>query len=246
MSKTKFNDETLISRIMLMLVGFFVLSLFTLLYVVPFKKTTLQINYYYKIIEYVVMAVIAVGTVLVAHYSKKLPKTSLITPSMCNILSLSALASAFIIPLSGSRVRFSKICILAYFFVFLAYTVYYFVNKAFAIQTGIFGLYFIMLLLMDKLYTTNVTFEEKITLSYTMARIIFAAIILLVVFAAYKFLIKINGFVLWHTLALSAVSAITIVVRSFVYSYVILVSLIVLSLVYIALAVCSKMAKKHK
>ncbi len=246
--KSSLSQETRISRTMLMLIGFAVLSVGALVYVLPFQKTSLQINYYYKIIEYVTMSVTLVLFILSLVNCKIKASIdfskSILTPKMLAILSGSAFVSSVIIPLSGSRHRYSKVSIIAFVFVFLCYATYYFVNKAFTYQSAICGIYFIMLKLFGDYYTTNVTFEDKIHLSYTWARIIFALVIVTVIVVTYIINRRIPNIVLWHTAVLSAVPALALIVRFFVSEYVILSSLIAIILVYLSIIILTKIRRK--
>lgn len=246
MSKINKNQETLISRIMLMLIGFIALSLLAAVYVMPFSKSHLVINNYYHIIEYVVMALMLGFLVLSIVYNKKSQKERLITPPMCIILSAFAFAASVIIPFSGSRVRFLKVSVIIFAFAFVSYTVYYLVNKAFTYQTVICGIYFILIKLFGNYYTANVTFEEKIALTYTSARFIFAILVLVILGITALVYKKHPRIKLWHTAMLSAVPLAMLVARSFVYDYVILCSLLLLVVVFVALLIATKLQKKHK
>ncbi len=246
MSKINKKEEILISRIMLMLIGFIALSILAAVYIMPFQKSYLVINNYYQIIEYIVMVVMLAALVLSIIFAKKSTKERLVTPSMCIYLSSFALFASLLIPFSGSRTRYLKVSIIIFAFAFAGYCVYYLVNKAFAYQTVICGIYFILIKLFGNYYTANVTFEEKIALTYTSARFLFALLILIIIGVTALVYKKNSNIKLWHTAALSAVPAATLIVRSFVFDYVILSSLVVLIAVFIGLLITTKLQKKHK
>ncbi len=241
-------QETVISRVMIMLLGFALLSGLTLLYIMPFEKLTLQINYYYKLIEYITMGVTFLLFVATIVYSKKNKSVDMsfrvITPKMLCLLSGAALGGAVIIPLSGFRNRFSKVVIIAYVFLFLAYATYHLVHKSFAYQSVVCGIYFIVLKLFGDYYTTNITFEDKINMSYTTARLLIALLIVIILLISYLVSRKRKAFRLWHTAVLSAVPAVALIVRFFVSDYVILSSMIAICVVFSILIISHKIVKK--
>ena len=242
------NQETVISRVMIMLLAFALLSGLTLLYILPFEKLTLQINYYYKVIEYIVMGVtfaLFVASIVFVKKTKSVDITQkVITPKMLCLLSGAAFGGAVVIPFSGFRNRFSKVVIIAYVFLFLAYATYYLVHKSFAYQSVVCGIYFIVIKLFGDYYTTNVTFEDKITMSFTTARILIAVAIVIIMLVSYIVSRKVKSFALWHTAALSAVPAVMLIVRFFVSDYLIVSSLIAICAVFTALIISHKIVKK--
>lgn len=248
MNEKSKKQETVISRVMIMLLGFVLLSALTLLYIMPFEKTTLQINYYFKLIEYITMGVTFVLFVMSLVYVKKSKSVDLtfrvITPQMLCLLSGAALGGAVVIPFSGFRNRFSKVAIIAYAFLFLAYATYHLVHKSFAYQSVVCGIYFIVLKLFGDYYTTNVTFEDKINMSYTTARLLIALLIAVILLISYLISRKSKGFWLWHTAVLSAVPAVALIVRFFVSDYVIMSSMIAICVVFAAIIISHKIVKK--
>ena len=241
-------QETIISRVMIMLLGFARLSALTFLYIMPFEKLTLQINYYYKLIEYITMGItfaLFIASIVYIKKSKSVDMTfRVITPKMLCLLSASAFGGAVMIPFSGFRNRFSRVALIAYIFLFLAYATYHLVHKTFAYQSVICGIYFIVLKLFGDYYTTNVTFEDKISMSYTTARLLILLLIIIIVLVSYILSRKIKGFVLWHSAAISAVPAVALIVRFFVSDYVILSSLIAICVVFAAIIISHKIIKK--
>lgn len=241
-------QETVISRVMIMLLGFALLSGLTLLYIMPFEKTSLQINYYFKLIEYITMGVtfaLFIASLVYAKKTKSVDRSySVITPQMLSLLSGAALFGAVLVPLSGSRHRFSRVVIIAYVFLFLAYATYHLVHKSFAYQSVVCGIYFIVLKLFGDYYTTNVTFEDKINMSYTTARLLIVLTVAVTLLISYFVSRKSKSFCLWHTIALSAVPLAAIIVRLFISDYVILISMIAICVVFAAIIISHKIVKK--
>ncbi len=242
------KQETVISRVMIMLLGFALLSALTFLYIMPFEKLTLQINYYYKLIEYITMGVtfaLFVASIVYIKKSKSVDLTlRVITPQMLCLLSGAAFGGAVLIPLSGFRNRFSRVAIIAYAFLFLAYATYHLVHKSFAYQSVVCGIYFVVLKLFGDYYTTNVTFEDKINMTYTTARLLIALLIVVILLISFLISRKKTGFCLWHTAVLSAVPAVALIVRFFVTNYVILSSLIAICVVFAVIIISHKIVKK--
>ncbi len=248
MNEKSKKQDIIISRVMIMLLGFVVLSVLALVYIMPFEKTTLQINYYFKIIEYVTMGVtfaLFVTSLVFVRKNKGVDLSlKVITPQMLSLLAGSAFGASALIPFSGFRNRFSKVAIIAFVFLFLAYATYHLVHNSFAYQSVVCGICFIVLKLFGDYYTTNVTFEEKISLPYTTARILIALLLILIIIVTLLVNRKTKALYLWHTATLCAVPAIALIVRSFVSNYVILVSLIVLCVVFAALIITHKITQK--
>ena len=245
--KTK-KQETIISRVMIMLVGFVLLSVLSWLYIMPFEKTTLQINYYFKLIEYISMGVTLVLFVLSLVFVRKNkhPDTfeKAITSKMLALLSGAAFGGAVMIPFSGFRNRFSKVAIIAFVFLFLAYATYHLVHKSFAYHSVVCGILFIVLKLFGDYYTTNVTFEDKITMTYTTARLLIALLLAVIILVSVVIGRKSKAFCPLYSILLCAVCALAIIVRSFVSSYVIPVSLIALCAVFVSIIIFHKIVKK--
>jgi len=245
--KTK-KQETLISRVMIMLLGFALLSVLSWLYIMPFEKTTLQINYYFKLIEYIAMGVTLVLFVLSLVFVRKNKGQDsfdkVITPKMLALLSGAAFGAAVMIPFSGFRNRFSKVAILAFIFLFVAYATYHLVHKSFAFHSVVCGILFIVLKLFGDYFTTNVTFEDKITLSYTSARILIALLLAVIILVSVLVGRKSKTFCPLYSVLLCAVCALAIIVRAFVSEYVITVSLIVLCAVFVSIIIFHKIVKK--
>ncbi len=241
------KQDIIISRVMTMLIGFALLSVAAFLYIMPFEKTTLQINYYYKIIEYISMGATFVAFITSFVFVRKNKGKDLservITPNMLLLLSGSAFGASVMIPFSGFRNRFSKVAMISFVFLFLAYATFYLVHKSFAYHSVICGIFFITLKLFGDYYTTNVTFEEKITMTFSTACIL--VILLAVVIAGITLLVgrKSKAFCPWYSILLCAVCALAIIVRLFVSNYVILTSLIALCVVFVSIIISYKITK---
>ncbi len=242
------KQETLISRVMIMLLGFVVLSVLARLYIMPFEKTTLQINYYFKIIEYITMGVTFALFVTSLVFIKKNKGVDLsqraLTPHMFALLSGSAFFASVIIPFSGFRNRFAKVAIIAFVFLFLAYATYHLVHKSFAYHSVVCAVLFVVLKLFGDYYTTNVTFEDKITMDYNTARLLISLLIVVILLVTLLIGRKNKAFCPWYSILLCIVCALAIIVRSFVSNYVILISLIVLCVVFAAIIIFHKIVKK--
>lgn len=247
---SKKNNDIAINRVILFLFSIAGLSLLTWLYIMPFKKHYLQINNYYQIIEYIVIAVVFLAAVASVVYSKILKKrgvdisSRIFTPNMLNILSISAFAGSVIIPLSKNRVVISKLVIVFYIFIFIAYICYYFVKKAFAYQTIVCGIYVTLLLLLNTYYADSITFNDAIAMKYSTALLLFACFISIVVLATWFVNKKNSAVVLWQTGLLSVLTAAALLVRLFVLEYVILVAIAVLLLTLTFFVVYEKLINK--
>ena len=244
----KKNQETIISRVMLMLVGCAILIFGIYLYIIPYRKTTLQINYYYKIIEYVTMGVTAALFILSLIYArlckKKDMSSRIITPAMLSILSGTAFVSAAIVPIV--HITFSRFAMTACVFVFLSYATYHLVNKTFAFHSAVCGIYFIFLMFFTYNYSRNVTFADRFALDIKLAYLVFALFAALVVLISVIVAKKNAKFKLYNTLALTFVPVAYLIARNFVVEYVDTAVFIVLPVVYIALIAVTKLYKKSK
>lgn len=232
MSKNNSNDIK-ISRVIVMMFMCFLLSVLTVLYIMPFRKQLLQISDYYKIIEYITMSVTFVLAVISIIYSSYIKKNNIdisnrvITPSMLVLLSIFTFASAVIIPLSNNRTIIYKYAILAFIILFISYFTYYFVDKYYVYQAVVCGVYVTVLLLLDTFYSGSITFNDKLALNYKSALIfslIFVLAVIVITYIVNKKCVKIN---LIQTLILSAVIICALIVRFFIFSYVSLISVIV-------------------
>ncbi len=242
------NQDIIISRVMTIFLSFALLGVLAWLYIMPFEKTTLQINYYFKLIEYITMGVTFATFVLSFVYKRKNKGTDIsnrvITPGMLLLLSASAFGASVLIPLSGFRNRFSKVAIIGFVFLFLAYATYYLVHKTFAYHSVVCGILFITLKLFGDYYTTNVTFEDKISMTFTTACLLIALLVAVIVAVTLLTARKVKGFCPWYSILLCAVCALALIVRIFVSNYVIIVSLIALCVVFLSIIISHKIVKK--
>ena len=242
----KKNQETVISRVMLMLVGCALLVAGIYFYIIPYRKTSLQINYYYQLIEYITMgatALLFVLSLVYAYLSRKKDMSSkVITPVMLSLLSGTAFVSAVIVPIV--HIAFSRFAMAACVFVFLSYATYHLVDKTFAYHSAVCGIYFIFLMFFTQNYTRNLTFADRFSLDIKMSYLIFAVIVALVLLISVIIARKNSGFKLYNILALSFVPTVYLIVRNFVFDYIDIIAFITLSVVYIAMIIGRKMLKK--
>lgn len=251
MKKNKIDySEVVISRIMIMMFAIAFLCFLAWLYVVPFKKNYLQINDYYKYIEYVTIAVTFILSVcgyVYASVAKRKSKDfsmSVVTPSMINILLTSTFFGALIIPFSNNRAIFSKNVILFYIGIFIAYLTYYTVNKQFAFQTVICTSFCVILRVFEGYYPSSITFNDNLSLSHTNALLIvigFTLLIALISFIRYK---KVNGFKLWQSITLCLIMLVSLIVRMFYLKYVNIVTTFVLLFALLIFVVIEKLVKR--
>lgn len=249
MSNKKYEDKELaVSRVAVMLFALGILSVLTYLYIMPFKKHSLQINNYYVYIEYAVMGVTLAAFVCAiifarlkrtADYSQKV-----ITPNLFLILSFSAAVSAFVIPLSSNRTLSSKYAIIAYFCLFLTYAFKYFINRNFAYQSVICSVYCIIFCLTDVFFSDNLTFNDAPAIDYSTYLTAFGGILVLAVIITYFVSKKCGDIKLWHTSSLSVIAAAAILARIFVRKYVSTIAVLALIALFIALVVSEKLIEK--
>ena len=245
---SKKNQDTAISRVMLMFVGCGALGVLAYLYYLPQKLQTYVVNNYRDTIELVAMisaSVLFVASLVYAYLSRKKDKSGkIITPAMLCLLTLFAAAFSFVIPLSGDRGTYSTVAIMSAAFLFVAYITYHFVNRSFAYQSVVFGIYVLLIYLYSKYFSGNVTFNVKIALDHNVARILFSIVIVLLILISVLAARKRPQLKPWHTALLSMVPAGMLIARFFVIEYVSLISYIVITVVFIALVVLTKIFKK--
>ncbi len=244
----KKNQETIISRVMLMLVGCALLIFGIYLYIIPYRRTTLQINYYYKTIEYITMGATAVLFILSLIYAricrKKDMSSRIVTPAMLSLLSGTAFASAVVVPIV--HITFSRFAMTACVFVFLSYATYHLVDKTFAYHTAVCGIYFIFLMFFTYNYSRNVTFADRFSVDIKSAYLVFALFAVIVVLISVLIARKNAKFNIYNTLALTFVPVAYLIARNYVVEYVDTVAFITLPVVYIAMITVTKLYKKTK
>jgi len=244
------ENETIISRVIIMLFAFALLTLATWLYVMPFSKHYLVINNYYKIIEYIVIGVLFITTVVSYVYSYILNKKqvdfskAVITPFMIKLLTTSALIASVIIPLSNNRTVISKYFMLAYVFVYIAYLCFYTVKKQFAFLTVVCGTYSIVFLLLDEYYPFSITFNDTISLSYSTALLLFTAFIIVVTAFSYAYYKRHKDFKILNLLIFSFIAIVAVIVRIFTLNYISLIAVALEVLSLITMIVIEKLYKK--
>ena len=242
----KKNQETVISRIMLMLVGCALLILGIYFYVIPYRKTGLQINYYYRTVEYITMGVTAllfIASLVYAYLCRKKDMSNrVITPTMLSLLSGTAFVSAAIVPIV--HITFSRFAMAASVFVFLSYATYHLVDKTFAYHTSVCGIYFIALMFFTKNYSRDVTFADRFSVDINVATLVFALAIAFIMLISVVIAKKKSDFKLYNVIALSFVPTVYLIVRNFVIDYVDIAVFIALSVIYIAMIIVRKMPKK--
>lgn len=249
MKKQSINaNEIAISRTVIMLFMYLALSLFAWLYIQPFSRVYLEINFYYRYIEYAVICILAVLcalSIVFSYIKKGLPEDGkLITRAMLDVYSISALAAAIIMPVSHNRALSLRYCIISFVAITVSYAVYNLVNRAYAYQTVICAMYLIGLGLLNDLYKANVTFSDKINISYSSFILILVALILFSLVISYFVSKKNAGVIIWHTGVLSFIALSTIITRIFVYGYVIIIGRIVLILAWGLIIMYEKVHKK--
>ena len=248
MSKTKVNNsEIAISRVMIMFFACSVLSFLSWLYIIPFKKHYLQINEYYNIIEYVVIAVTFLLFVASLVYSKMSKNrdfsSSVITPGMLKVLSLSTFVSAVVIPFSNNRTIVFKYVIMAFITVFVAYLTFYFVSKQYAFHSIVCGMYFIIFQILAKFYSDSITFYDTLSMNYSTAVLLVACLAILIVLISYLVSKKKKGFAFLPSAVFSVITLICVIVRIFIIEYVSVIASAVLILALITMIILEKIKK---
>ena len=245
----KKNQEILISRVMIMLLGCAALAVLSYVYYLPQKMQTYVVSSYRDVIELITKctcSALLVASIVYKWLSRKKDfSEKVFTPNMVLIVAFFFALFSFAIPMSGDRGTYSRIAMVVSVFVFAAYTTYHFVNKTFAFQSTVCALYFVLIYLYDKYYSANVTFNEKIALEHNTARLLFALVIVVILLVSVIASKKISMFEMWHTAVLSLVPAGMLVTRFFVFEYVCTVSLALLCVVFVSIIVVTKIHKKR-
>lgn len=245
----KKNQEILISRVMIMLLGCAAMAVLSYVYYLPQKMQTYVVSNYRDIIEIVTKCVCSLLLLVSLVYKwlsrKKDFSGKVITPDMVAIITLFCAIFSFVIPMSGDRGTYSRVSMMVSVFVFISYTVYYFVNRSFAFQSAVAACYFVLIYLYDKYYSANVTFNEKIALEHNTARLLFALVIVAIVLISVLISKKCSLFKVWHTALLSMVPAAMLVARFFVFDFVGIISLVLLCVILVAEIAVTKLYKKR-
>ena len=217
-NKSSFND-IVTSRVVIMLFSFAALAILARLYIIPFQKHYLVINNYYRYIEYGTMLLTFAASVISVLRMYKFKKENtdvslkLFTPAMLSILAVSSFAASVFIPLSNNRTLALKYSVYAFIGIAISYAVYYMVNKAFAVNALVCTLYCILFAYLDFMYTENVTFSDKISVSYPAFLLIFVGIIILIMLLCVLISKKHDIFRLFDVSALSVIAVIALAVR---------------------------------
>lgn len=239
MSKRSSQSEITVSRVIVVMLLFFLLSVLAALYVVPFKKHYLKINDYYRIIEYVSIAVTFLSAVACSAYAiigkKKglLTDNKIVTPPTMLLLSISAFLGALIIPLSNNRTVTYKFVILSFAILFVAYAVYQLVNAELSFVSIINGIYIVLLLLINTFYPGSATFNDKLVIGHKFALILFIVFCLFSTLVVYIISKKYFKSSFYHVCVLSSISIIAAICRFFVFEYVLYIAVAILVITYI-------------
>lgn len=240
MSNKNKHSEIVVSKVIAAMFMFFILSVLAALYVMPFKKHYLQINDYYKIIEYISIGITFLLTCFSCINAVLAKKKSVsfddkvVTPGMLLLASVSAFIGSVIIPLSNNRTVTYKYVILAFVILFVTYASNLLIGQHMSYVAIICGIYIELLLLIDFYYSGNATFNDKLVLTHRTVLILLIAISVLIAFISYLFLRKNKSYVSYYLIGLSAIIFLTSIIRFFVYKYVCIISVIVLILMYIS------------
>ena len=249
MSNKKYTSkEIALSRVSVMLLSLILLSVLTYLYIMPFKKHFLQINVYYMYIEYAAMAVTFVAficsCVFAAIKRKNDYSQKIITPNYFMLLSFIAFAAAVIIPLSANRTLASKYAVIVYLCIFIAYTINYYISKAFAYTFSICAVYCILFSLSDVFFNKNVTFNDAPIISYTTYLTAFCGLTVLAILVTY-FVSKSHADIkLWHVSIISLIADAFILTRIFVFEYISLAAVLTLIAAFVILIIIEKNRNK--
>ncbi len=247
MSDLKIKDKEIInSRISITFFAFAILSLLSWIYILPFKKHSFVINDYYKYIELFVIIVLfsaVVASILYMYISRRKNidfSQKTITAKMLVLYSVPAFIASVIIPVSNNRTMAYKYCIIAFLALFLAYATYYWIGKAFSYYTCVCTFYCLVFTFVDYMYSSNVTFSDKISLSYRTFMFIFAVLVIAIVLISMylsKAVIKVN---LSYTLLFSLIALLGIVIRLFVLNYISLIIILIEIVTYFLLIFVTK------
>lgn len=249
MKKEIKNREVVTSRIIIMFFAFSLLTVLSMLYIIPFKKHSLDINNYYVYFEYAVMLItfiLAAISVFMGIRNKNIDFSSkIVTPFMLMLLTITAFAAAVVIPVSNNRTLSLNFAVISYFCLFIIYLVYHTVSKAMSYQATVCSVYCILIGLMARLYSSNVTFSDKAVLNYSTFSVGLGAIILLTILITYFVAKKKSGISLLYTAVFSIIAAIGIIVRFYITNYVGLITILVLIAAFIALIAFDKLYFSH-
>lgn len=250
MSNSKTNKQDIItSRITTTFFAFSLLSLFSWLYVLPFKKHNLIINDYYKIIEIIVISIsfLFMLFTFVWYWKKKNSSNEkVIKPSMLLLYSIPAFLASVIIPLSNNRTMAYVYCIAAFLSIFIAYLTYYTINKSFVIYTTVCAIYCIAFALINYIYPYDVTFSDKVTFPHEAVLGIFLFCIIVISVLAFLINKKTKLLNFYYVLSFSAISVLAISVRFFVSRFISLIAIVVLVLIFVAISIIEKKGIKFK
>ncbi len=230
MNKKTNKNEIIISRVIIMLFAYFLLSVLTMIYIIPFKKHYLLINNHYKIIEYCVIGItfaLSVFTVMNSIVNKKRSvdfSNKLITPSMMNLVVVPAFVASVIIPLSNNRTIIYKFAIVLFAVIFVAYFVYNIISKSFCYNVVICGINIMILLLLDTFYSGTITFNDKLSLGYNTALMLSGLVSLIIILISYLISKRISTLKLWQSLMFCIFMLLSLICRVFIFEYVVLIA----------------------
>lgn len=250
-NKSSANDIA-VSRVVIMLFSFAALAILARIYIIPFQKHYLVINNYYRFIEYATMTVTFICSVLGLWRVSKAKKsgtdisTMIFTPAMFTVLAISAFATSVFIPFSNNRTLAFKYSVYAFIGIAVSYAVYYLVNRAFSLNALVCTLYCILFAYSDFMYTKNVTFSDKISLSYSGFIIIFVGIIVIVLLSAFLLSKKNNAIKLFDLSVLSLIAVVALIVRVFVINYVSMIAIILEIAAFVLFIIKYKFGSKMK
>ena len=232
MSNTKLNLKDLItSKITTTFFVFAIMSLLAWVYVLPFINVNLVIFDYYKVIELIVIILtflLMLFTIVKYILSKNKAKPeSVVTPKMMVMYTVPAFCAASVISISGDRTYAYKCCIAGFLTIFIAYATFYLINKSFAFYTPVCASFCLAFALLEKWYSGNVTFADKIIVPYPAMLIIIALLVMGTVFASYLVSKKSKTHKFIYVILFSSVALIGLIVRWKVLNYVSLIVIII-------------------
>lgn len=242
----KILQEIATSRIVIMLFSVFALAILARLYIMPFQKHSYVFNNYYVIFEYAVMLVTFILSVFGFLRIKSLKtkelnvSNSLFTPYMFEVLAVCAFLAAVLIPLSKNRTLAFKYTVFALIGVFVAYVVYYLVGRSFSVIALLCTAYCILFAYLDFMYSSNVTFSDKISITYPSFIFILIGVIVICFLCLLVVSKKFPDFKIFNTIVVSLIAIIALIVRLFVLKYVSLIAIILEVLVFVFLAINTK------
>lgn len=248
--KKSISSDVAVSRTIIMFFELAALSVITVLYVLPFKKHNLQINNYYRYIEYGAMAVTFVLLVLAAincRIKRGCDKSSkIVTPASLLLLSFLAFAAAVIIPLSANRTLSCKYAVAAYVGVFAVYLSRSFISRVFAFQAAAALIYSALLYSFDVFYVQNITFNDYPAITYAAYTVCVAAFAVIVMLAAFVVFKKSTDFNIGYTAVISGIAVLAIAVRLFYVQYVATIAAAAEVVAIVLFAILERRKKSHK